>query len=45
MHQSRQKNNGWRIDYFLVSKDFEFEDSSILTEVMGSDHAPCFISF
>jgi exodeoxyribonuclease-3 len=45
MHQAREKNKGWRIDYFLVSKEFEFEDSSILTEVMGSDHAPCFISF
>jgi len=45
MFQSRSKNIGWRIDYFLVSKDFEFEDSGIYTDAMGSDHAPCFITF
>jgi len=45
MRESRKKNNGWRIDYFLVSKDFVFEDSNILTDIHGSDHAPCFITF
>jgi exodeoxyribonuclease-3 len=40
MHSSRSKNNGWRIDYFLVSKDLNFETSDILDKVMGSDHAP-----
>ena len=39
---ARQKNIGWRIDYFLVSKDIEKKvvDSKILTQVLGSDHAP-----
>ena len=40
--QSRVKNVGWRIDYFLVSTGFEhaIKDSEILAEVLGSDHCP-----
>lgn len=39
---SREKNVGWRLDYFLVSKKLfsKVKESSILTEIMGSDHAP-----
>lgn len=39
---SREKNIGWRIDYFLVSEDIKdlVIDSMIATEVLGSDHAP-----
>ncbi len=39
---SRQRNAGWRIDYFLVSDSIKdkIEDSKILTEVYGSDHCP-----
>ncbi len=39
---ARQNNVGWRIDYFIVSDNFEesIEDSLILPEVMGSDHCP-----
>lgn len=42
MRKSREKNIGWRIDYFLVSKGLEnkVKESSILTNVLGSDHAP-----
>ncbi len=42
MFHARDKNIGWRIDYFLVSEDFKerIKDSYILTEVKGSDHAP-----
>jgi exodeoxyribonuclease-3 len=42
---SRQKNNGWRIDYFLVSKCLEKNIlvADILDSVMGSDHAPCLL--
>ena len=42
---SRQKNNGWRIDYFFVSKCLEKNIlvSDILDSVMGSDHAPCLL--
>ena len=39
---AREKNAGWRIDYFCVSdclKD-KVEDAKILTDVMGSDHCP-----
>lgn len=39
---SRAKNAGWRIDYFLVS-DFAkslVKKADILTDVQGSDHAP-----
>ncbi len=39
---AREKNAGWRIDYFCVSKALEdrLESASIHTEVMGSDHCP-----
>lgn len=39
---ARQKNVGWRIDYFLTSKSFlpKVKDSFILNEIMGSDHCP-----
>ena len=40
MHQSRSKNHGWRIDYFLVSKDLVFLETDILDQIMGSDHCP-----
>jgi exodeoxyribonuclease-3 len=40
MYSARSKNNGWRIDYFLLSPGFEFQDSDILDSIMGSDHAP-----
>lgn len=40
--KAREKNAGWRIDYFCVSKILEsrLEDASIYTEVTGSDHCP-----
>ena len=39
---SRPKNVGWRIDYFFVDEKIKniVKDAFILTEVMGSDHAP-----
>lgn len=42
MFKAREKNAGWRIDYFVVSdRIFEkVKDSAILTDVLGSDHAP-----
>jgi exodeoxyribonuclease-3 len=43
--KARESNRGWRIDYFLVSKDFNFMESDILDQVMGSDHAPCILTF
>ena len=40
--QARQKNIGWRLDYFLISEGLKskLKNSTILTDVMGSDHAP-----
>lgn len=40
--QARQKNIGWRLDYFLISAGLKsrLRNSTILTEVLGSDHAP-----
>lgn len=39
---ARAKNVGWRIDYFLVDEKLNenIVDSSIQTEIMGSDHCP-----
>jgi exodeoxyribonuclease-3 len=39
---ARQKNVGWRIDYFLVSETYlqNVKESFILNEVLGSDHCP-----
>jgi exodeoxyribonuclease-3 len=40
--QARQKNAGWRIDYFVVSNRLQNRvvDSKIHTEIFGSDHCP-----
>lgn len=42
MFKAREKNAGWRIDYFLVSKKLadKIKDAVIYPEVMGSDHCP-----
>jgi len=39
---ARERNIGWRIDYFCLSPKLrpDLENAAILTEVMGSDHAP-----
>lgn len=39
---SRERNAGWRIDYFLVSDDVKdkIKDAKIHTDVYGSDHCP-----
>ena len=40
--QARQKNVGWRIDYFLASENMRdrLEGAKIHTEIFGSDHCP-----
>lgn len=40
--KAREKNAGWRIDYFVVNDSFmsHIKDSLILTQVFGSDHCP-----
>ena len=42
MFKSREKNAGWRIDYFLTSESLndKLVDAKIYTEVLGSDHCP-----
>lgn len=42
MGNCRQRNIGWRIDYFCISPSLrkKLKESFILTEVMGSDHCP-----
>ena len=40
--KAREKNAGWRIDYFLVSNRLQpqLQGAKIWTEVLGSDHCP-----
>ena len=44
--QARQKNAGWRIDYFVTSERLrqQIEDAKIHTDIMGSDHCPVELS-
>ena len=45
--KAREKNAGWRIDYFLTSKclDPHLKDAKILTDITGSDHCPVELDF
>ena len=40
--RAREKNAGWRIDYFIVSERLKdrLENAAIHTEIFGSDHCP-----
>ncbi len=40
--RARERNAGWRIDYFVVSEKLEerMVDAEIHSEIMGSDHCP-----
>ncbi len=42
MRQSRDRNSGWRIDYFVVSERIKdkIKDVEIHSEILGSDHCP-----
>ncbi len=42
MRKSRDRNVGWRIDYFIVSEKLKdvMEDAKIHPDIMGSDHCP-----
>ncbi len=42
MGKAREKNIGWRIDYFIVSNDIkeEIKEAKIYEKIMGSDHCP-----
>ena len=45
--KAREKNVGWRIDYFLVSERLasRLQSASIHTDIMGSDHCPVEVVF
>ena len=47
MTKARDRNVGWRIDYFFVDQDFanRLTGAFILSDVMGSDHCPVGIEF
>lgn len=40
--KSRERNTGWRIDYFMVSEALKdrIKDAMILSDILGSDHCP-----
>jgi len=40
--RARERNVGWRLDYFMVSEDFadNIIASKIHSNIMGSDHCP-----
>ena len=42
MGRAREKNVGWRIDYFIVSNDMKdkIKEATIYPQIMGSDHCP-----
>ena len=42
MFHAREKNVGWRIDYFLVSAELapRLKSASIHSDILGSDHCP-----
>jgi exodeoxyribonuclease-3 len=42
MFRAREKNAGWRIDYFCVSERLKcrISEAEIYQDVMGSDHCP-----
>ncbi len=42
MRKARERNVGWRIDYFIVSERFkeQLKNADIHSDIMGSDHCP-----
>jgi exodeoxyribonuclease-3 len=46
MHNAREKNIGWRIDYFCISESLKkyIVKAEILKEIYGSDHCPISLS-
>ncbi len=42
--RARDRNVGWRLDYFFVNEEFKdrIKSSKIESEVLGSDHCPIF---
>lgn len=44
--QAREKNIGWRIDYFIVSNSLQekIKEATILPDIFGSDHCPVLLN-
>ena len=42
MGKARERNTGWRIDYFITSKrlDDKIQEAKIHQQIFGSDHCP-----
>ena len=42
MFKAREKNVGWRIDYFMVSDRIRenIMDAKVYSDILGSDHCP-----
>ncbi len=40
--QARERNVGWRLDYFFISEDLvtKVKDAYIMSDILGSDHCP-----
>ena len=47
MGKAREKNIGWRIDYFLTSEriNSKIKETYIYNNIMGSDHCPCRVRY
>lgn len=46
MNKIRERNIGWRIDYFIVSERLkgQLSDAGIHSDIMGSDHCPVYMN-
>ncbi|MGN1046768.1 MAG: endonuclease/exonuclease/phosphatase family protein, partial [Candidatus Cryptobacteroides sp.] len=44
--RSRERNTGWRIDYFVVSENLKdrIASAEICTDIYGSDHCPVILT-
>ncbi|MEI7764976.1 MAG: exodeoxyribonuclease III [bacterium] len=41
--RSRERNTGWRLDYFFTDKNIKIKNTEILSDYLGSDHCPIVI--
>jgi len=43
--RARDRNVGWRLDYFFADSKLKIKKTGIMDEYYGSDHCPIFIEF
>ena len=41
--RARERDKGWRLDYFLVNKKLTIKEGKICKEIYGSDHCPIYL--